>query len=473
MKKLLLLFVSIFALLSCEVKNSYQEPEAGKDFSLVDEISVSVNTTENTRCLLYVDDPYVDGHLVGDPILIGYAPFTETVRIPKATGKLYLLMNGQMSSYSKGDIVVNKGVTRAENELSDALITAINNFYPEGIRNTPSDCYAECSDLIVGSEESEVWITYVGNGGAHLNNSLYYYTYKDGDDDFQNLTLVFDGTQSIGTKKALGKFKDCKIGFACSYSSGVYRYSTPKFNVKHNDGLLLASGVIRTLTFNGKEYQTLGMEDQIPGGWFDQDYNDLLCVIESTPTLKPEIEVPVPGLDPSIIVWQGMWLFEDNYPAQGDYDFNDVVVRFRIEESANIYNEVLAYIQVMATGAMFNNSFGINGKTYIENLTGYMNVRKGTSKVETEVIQITLPKAKEYIPMLNNGRATFDLNSYNKHSADFPNVLEIPSVDFKWCLENIRIDEAYPTYTKWVDSGCQSYTDWYKGERKDDMVYIE
>ena len=43
MKKLLLLFVGIFALLSCEVKNSYQEPEAGKDFSLVDEISVSVN----------------------------------------------------------------------------------------------------------------------------------------------------------------------------------------------------------------------------------------------------------------------------------------------------------------------------------------------------------------------------------------------------------------------------------------------
>ena len=143
MKKLLLLFVPIFALLSCEVKNSYQEPEAGKDFSLVDEISVSVNTTENTRCLLYAGDPYVDGHLVGDPILIDYAPFTETVRIPKATDKLYLLMNGQMSTYSKGDIVVNKGVTRAESELSDALITAINNYYPEGIRNTRSDSYGE------------------------------------------------------------------------------------------------------------------------------------------------------------------------------------------------------------------------------------------------------------------------------------------------------------------------------------------
>ena len=168
-----------------------------------------------------------------------------------------------------------------------------------------------------------------------------------------------------------------------------------------------------------------------------------------------------------------MWLFEDNYPSQGDYDFNDVVVRFRIEESANIKNEVLAYIQVMATGANFNNSLGINGKIYVENLTGYMNVRKGTSRVETEVIQITLPKASEYIPMLNNGKATFDLNSYNVHSADFPNVLEIPSVDFKWCLENIRIDEAYPMYTKWVDSGCKSYTDWYKGERKDDMVYME
>lgn len=59
------------------MKNSYQEPEAGKDFSLVDEISVSVNTTENTRCLLYAGDPYVDGHLVGNPILIDYAPLRK------------------------------------------------------------------------------------------------------------------------------------------------------------------------------------------------------------------------------------------------------------------------------------------------------------------------------------------------------------------------------------------------------------
>ena len=162
MKKLLLLLVSVFTLFSCEVKNSYQEPEPGKDFSLVDEITVRVNTTENTRCLLYAGDPYVDGHLVGEPILIDYAPFEKSVRIPKATDKLYLLMNGQMSTYSKGDVVVNKAVTKAEGELSDALITAINNYYPEGVRNTPSDTYTGCSDLMVGSEETEVW-----DGGEH------------------------------------------------------------------------------------------------------------------------------------------------------------------------------------------------------------------------------------------------------------------------------------------------------------------
>lgn len=94
------------------------------------------------------------------------------------------------STYSKGDVVVNKGVTRAESELSDALITAVYNFRPEGIRNTPSDCHTECSDLIVGSEETEVWITYVGNGGAHLNNSLYYYTYTDEVNDYRDLDIV-------------------------------------------------------------------------------------------------------------------------------------------------------------------------------------------------------------------------------------------------------------------------------------------
>lgn len=471
MKKLLLLLVSVFTLFSCEVKNSYQEPEPGKDFSLVDEITVRVNTTENTRCLLYAGDPYVEGHLVGEPILIDYAPFEKSVRIPKATDKLYLLMNGQMSTYSKGDVVVNKAVTKAEGELSDALITAINNYYPEGVRNTPSDTYTVCSDLIVGSEETEVWVTYVGNGGAHLNNSLYYYTYTDADTEIQNLTPVFDGKQTIGTKVKLTTFTDCKIGFACSYSPRVYRYSTPRFNEKYN-GILLTSGVIRTLKFGDKEYQTLGMEDQLPDGWFDQDYNDLLCLIESNPALTPENEIPTPELPPGSITWQGMWLFEDNYPSQGDYDFNDVVVRFHIEEISGS-NEARAHIQVMATGASFTNSFGINGKIYVEGLSGYMNVRAGASKVETEVIQITLPKADTYIPMLNNGKATFDLNSYNKYDADFPNVLEIPSPDFKWCLETIRIDEAYPMYTKWVNSGCTSYHDWYKGTRNDDKVYME
>lgn len=471
MKKLLLLLVGVLTLFSCEVKNSYQEPEAGKDFSLVDEINVRVNATENTRCLLYAGDPYVEGHLFGEPILIDYAPFEKKVRIPKATDKLYLLMNGQMSTYSKGDVVVNKAVTKAESELTDALITAINNYYPEGIRNTPSDTYTVCSDLIVGDEETEIWMTYIGNGGAHLNNSLYYYTYTDADAEIQTLTPVFDGTQSIGAKVKLGTFTDCKIGFACSYSPNVYRYSTPRFNEKYNK-VLLTSGVIRTLKFNGKEYQTLGMEDQLPDGWFDQDYNDLLCLIESNPVVTPENEVPLPELDPAKIVWQGMWLFEDNYPNQGDYDFNDVVIRFRIEEISG-RSEAIASIQVMATGASFTNSFGINGKTYVEGLNGFRNVYADSPKVETEVIQITLPKADSYIPMLNNGKATFDLNSYNKHNADFPNVLEIPSPDFKWCLEGKRIDEAYSMYSKWVDSGCTSNSDWYKGARNDDKVYMK
>ena len=64
MKKLSFLLIAIFAFFSCEERNYYQEPEAGKDFSLVEDITVSVNAVENTRCLLYSDDPYVGGHLV-------------------------------------------------------------------------------------------------------------------------------------------------------------------------------------------------------------------------------------------------------------------------------------------------------------------------------------------------------------------------------------------------------------------------
>ncbi len=63
---------------------------------------------------------------------------------------------------------------------------------------------------------------------------------------------------------------------------------------------------------------------------------------------------------PNSSTW-GTLLFEDQWPSLGDYDFNDLVVKYQYEYLSNANNEVVdmvAYFQVMAVGANYSNGFG-------------------------------------------------------------------------------------------------------------------
>lgn len=63
---------------------------------------------------------------------------------------------------------------------------------------------------------------------------------------------------------------------------------------------------------------------------------------------------------PSDIGW-GSLAFEDLWPSQGDYDFNDLVVNYRFTQIANAQNEVVrieAKFRIKAVGASFNNGLG-------------------------------------------------------------------------------------------------------------------
>ncbi len=56
------------------------------------------------------------------------------------------------------------------------------------------------------------------------------------------------------------------------------------------------------------------------------------------------------------------WAFEDNWPAKGDYDFNDLVVRYRLALRTvdSKVNEMRITAAVMARGASFRSGFAIN-----------------------------------------------------------------------------------------------------------------
>lgn len=57
----------------------------------------------------------------------------------------------------------------------------------------------------------------------------------------------------------------------------------------------------------------------------------------------------------------GTLAFEDNWPAKGDFDFNDVVVDYNFNTVTNAQNQVVELIgdfNLKASGATFNNGFG-------------------------------------------------------------------------------------------------------------------
>ncbi len=57
----------------------------------------------------------------------------------------------------------------------------------------------------------------------------------------------------------------------------------------------------------------------------------------------------------------GTLMFEDQWPSLGDYDFNDLVIKYQFEFISNAGNNVvdmIANYQVVAAGATFNNGFG-------------------------------------------------------------------------------------------------------------------
>ena len=61
---------------------------------------------------------------------------------------------------------------------------------------------------------------------------------------------------------------------------------------------------------------------------------------------------------------EGTWntlMFEDKWPELGDYDFNDLVIKYQYEFYSNADNEVVdlvAHFQVVAAGASYANGFG-------------------------------------------------------------------------------------------------------------------
>lgn len=293
--------------------------------------------------------------------------------------------------------------TEGELLLSETILNTINKTLKEG-GNCP-DLYRQSIDFKVNDPENrkaEVSVRFIG-GNSSAASTFGYYCYKEGATAaaIKNAKkyIIFPNTFTVGgwNKPIALKGGECvklhyidekgvdqgtefpngtKIGWFLindSYSNnsgnGTTFYSTPFLNT--ND-----KGRTHTAAFRINDFVVLSFED-----WYDSDYNDVMFNVWSNPieAIAPEVpevpeEKPDEG-DQSVayrMTYKGIVAFEDNWPAKGDYDLNDVIVKYNSVLSFNTKNEVLNTedtYTALWSGASFKNGFAYQLNTDRSNVT--------------------------------------------------------------------------------------------------------
>ena len=171
------------------------------------------------------------------------------------------------------------------------------------------------------------------------------------------------------------------------------------------------------------DFLILGFEDQNRESGFDEDFNDVIYKIEVEPIDNINNGGVVPG-DATDTDGDGVYdvddeypydderafnnyypqedtygtlAYEDNWPSKGDYDFNDVIIDYNINQVTNASNEVVDVIGsfiLKASGAGFHNGFAIQLPTAEGNVEffddlGYTTVELDNGCTNAVVILFT------------------------------------------------------------------------------------
>jgi len=298
------------------------------------------------------------------------------------------------------------------------LIQHLGNTIPEGSsvpKLHPEYLNTEAPTNLNITKTSDVWITFVHEGADYLN-TLGYYTYPTGQkptsaDQIDTVKVILPnaslkGSQGIGNmlmgdKVKIGRFKPgTSVGFVLiqnAYNSKdkSINYNAAKFYTDEQLNPEASNSLKRhnvLLNDASQRVFLVGFEDinRTPGSHSDQDFNDLVFYAQSNPVDAispvgiPFVDEKVTDTDgdgvpdlydeypadpklaynryyPSKSVW-GTIAFEDMWPAEGDYDLNDLVISYQYKFAMNAANNVVymnGSYKPLAAGASFSNGFGV------------------------------------------------------------------------------------------------------------------
>ncbi|MHC1774084.1 MAG: LruC domain-containing protein [Lentimicrobium sp.] len=309
------------------------------------------------------------------------------------------------------------------------------------------------------TQESDVWVTFV-HEGAGYKNVLGFYTYDVNNPPatvnnisainviYPNVSFQGSGGGLVsGNKVLIGRFPaDTKIGWALlqnAYNGTVNPNATTFFsdswlNPESNSNL--KQHTVQLLD-PGRNIVLMGFEDMRRDNGSDNDFNDAIFYVTANPveaiqyTSMPLITYLNPDTDNDGVPdnfdefptdparafisyfpgksTYGTLAYEDLWPATGDYDFNDLVVRYKFTQITNGSNEVVqintSFIPE-AVGANLNAGFGFQldntMSAAVESVTG-MHLTEdyialgpnGTEAGQSKAVFIAFDKA---FTVLNN-----------------------------------------------------------------------
>lgn len=356
-----------------------------------------------------------------------YSYMDETItKGLKEYPKNWKIWLGTYDHYRNGEIGYpysgNLAATNADG-LYEAQTKVIN------INNRCPDIYRNYYDMTI-DKTAEIVVTYLGQNTC-WNSSLGYYYYEIGHEpsslDDVHVIMLFPNTQDgqwvndtkNATKSAgIDRSTAVQLKYYPNIASGSMEGETTVFPAGYKIGFVLATNAwsnpvgnrytatrYRAATSKNLSVKDGGAPYNEPrtavyryGDWImtsfedfntDQNFSDVVITLKSNPV---DAITDVPVVDPDDltvpITLKGVYAFEDLWPNQGDYDMNDVVVRYNygksIDTKSNIQAETFIF-KVFENVANNNNglAFKLNSNGNIESYS--LAVRKAGESVFTDV----------------------------------------------------------------------------------------
>lgn len=281
---------------------------------------------------------------------------------------------------------------------------------------------------------------------------------------------------------------------------------------------------MHTAAFKVDKFIVLSFED-----WTDQDYNDVQFNIWSTP--EEAITPDIPSVDPEEtednklpayqMTYKGILAFEDNWPSKGDYDLNDVVVKYNSVLNYNIKNEVLSTedeFTALWSGATYHNSFlyqinadrsnvestqSMDQDLSLATFTVFTDAKEATKEnTETTTVKISntfktpidhevfgvapynpfisifknpgydraevhlinykpTDKAKMSLFHTEEDLSDLDKGIYYVSASKYPFAINLSDAESYSTEEHETVDTTYPRFSSWAESNGTKDKDWY------------